>query len=83
MQYYEESIRNPSWDPDSGFPEDIFADGYPRRAFLSGAKNSLVVVLFTKKSEIYYSCRDFALQGVRVRKSISIITDPSFRLMSS
>ncbi|XP_045478142.1 pickpocket protein 28-like [Harmonia axyridis] len=66
MQYYEESIRNPSWDPDSGFPEDIFADGYPRRAFLSGAKNSLVVVLFTKKSEIYYSCRDFALQGVRV-----------------
>ncbi|XP_044758991.1 uncharacterized protein LOC123316815 [Coccinella septempunctata] len=66
MKYYNESVRNPSWDPDSGYPDGIINDVYPRRAFLNGAKNSLVVVFFTKKSEIYYSCRDFALQGVRV-----------------
>ncbi|KAK9883364.1 hypothetical protein WA026_001537 [Henosepilachna vigintioctopunctata] len=66
MEYYDESRRNPDWDPDSGYPEGKLDDVYPRRAFMNGAKNALEVVILTKKSDVYYSCRDFALQGIRV-----------------
>ncbi|KAL3273921.1 hypothetical protein HHI36_015347 [Cryptolaemus montrouzieri] len=66
MRYYKEGRRNPDWSPDEGYPEGVINDVYPRRAFLNGAKNSLIVVLLTKKSDIVYSCRDFALQGIRV-----------------
>ncbi|XP_045476430.1 pickpocket protein 28-like isoform X2 [Harmonia axyridis] len=66
MIYYREGVRNPDWSPDKGFRKDKVKNTFPRRVFLNGVKNALVVVFYTKKSEVYYSCRDFSLQGIRV-----------------
>ncbi|KAL3273933.1 hypothetical protein HHI36_015357 [Cryptolaemus montrouzieri] len=68
MKYLSEGIRNPVWDIDDGYPKELIKNEeiYPYRSLSSGAKNSLVVVLLTKKSNVYYSCRDFQFQGMRV-----------------
>ncbi|KAL3273934.1 hypothetical protein HHI36_015358 [Cryptolaemus montrouzieri] len=68
MKYLSKIIHHPNWDIDSGYPEDLArrTDIYPFRVFSSGAKKSLTVVLLTKKTDVYYSCRDFSLQGMRV-----------------
>ncbi|KAK9883365.1 hypothetical protein WA026_001538 [Henosepilachna vigintioctopunctata] len=66
MKYFREGWRNPDWHPDEGYKKGKIEKTYPRRTFLNGAKNSLIVAFFTNKSEIYYSCRDFSLQGIRV-----------------
>lgn len=75
MTYYRSGTRNPDWRPNEGFPDDKVENTFPRRAFLNGAKNALVVVFFTNKTELYYSCRDFALQGIRVSMHISFKDD--------
>ncbi|KAK9883354.1 hypothetical protein WA026_001529 [Henosepilachna vigintioctopunctata] len=66
MKYYKESHRKPDYDIDDGYPDDTTRNFYPRRVLSSGAGSALVVVLLTKKSDVYYSCRDFTLQGMRV-----------------
>ncbi|KAL3273919.1 hypothetical protein HHI36_015345 [Cryptolaemus montrouzieri] len=66
MRYYREGRRNPDWSPGRGFNQEKIEDNFPRRAFLNGAKNSLIIALLTNKTDIYYSCREFALQGMRV-----------------
>lgn len=70
MDYFPEGIRNKDWSPDKGYSEEIgnLEKLYPRRAFLSGANNAFIAVLFTFKDDINYACEDFALQGMQVSK---------------
>lgn len=56
----------PTWDIEEGYPPGPFKHNYPRRIYLSGADNALIVVFFTNKLDLNYSCRDFTLQGMRV-----------------
>ncbi|XP_044759460.1 pickpocket protein 28-like [Coccinella septempunctata] len=68
MEYYPEtSNRRQDWNPDKGFSDGLDLENmYPRRSFLSGANNALVVVILTDKDDLNYACQDFALQGMRV-----------------
>ncbi|XP_044758989.1 pickpocket protein 28-like [Coccinella septempunctata] len=67
MKYFSSNVPPANWDVDDGYPDDVpTSRDYPVRVLGSGNKNSLVVVLLTKKTNVYYSCRDFSLQGMRV-----------------
>lgn len=55
-----------AWDPEDGYDKDYFLNGTPKRSVEPGAKNALMVALFTNKSDIISSCRDYSNQGMRV-----------------
>lgn len=67
MKYFDSNVPEANWDVDEGYPDDVpTTNDYPIRVLGSGSKNSLIVVLLTNKTNVYYSCRDFSLQGMRV-----------------
>lgn len=54
------------WDPEDGYDRNYFLNGTPKRSVEPGAKNALMVALFTRKEDIISSCRDYSNQGMRV-----------------
>ncbi|XP_045479399.1 pickpocket protein 28-like [Harmonia axyridis] len=66
MDYYQEHKKHSIWNVESGYPANKTTNIFPRRIFGIGAMNSLVVTFFTKKSDVYASCQDFSLQGLKV-----------------
>ncbi|XP_044759462.1 pickpocket protein 28-like isoform X2 [Coccinella septempunctata] len=68
MNYAREGVRRKDWSPDRGYfrKTENLEELYPRKAFLSGAKNAFVAVFFTHKDDIDYACEDFSIQGMQV-----------------
>ncbi|KAK9875817.1 hypothetical protein WA026_009604 [Henosepilachna vigintioctopunctata] len=77
MKYFREGVRNPGWDIEKGY-RHMSDNSYPIRVFQTGAQKSLVVTMFTKKSDMYASCQDFILQGAKISLHVpSTIPRPS------
>lgn len=55
-----------AWDVDNGYDKDYFLYGTPKRAVEPGARNALMIALFTPKQDLINSCRPFVKQGMRV-----------------
>ncbi|XP_018569461.1 pickpocket protein 28-like isoform X2 [Anoplophora glabripennis] len=54
--YYNEAPSRADWNIEEGYINPKNVDAYPLRAFRSGAKNGLFVVLKTKREDIEYDC---------------------------
>ncbi|KAL3273914.1 hypothetical protein HHI36_015341 [Cryptolaemus montrouzieri] len=55
-----------AWNAEDGYDRDYFLNGTPKRSVEPGAKNALMVALFTNKVDLISSCRDYSNQGMRV-----------------
>ncbi|XP_044748640.1 pickpocket protein 28-like [Coccinella septempunctata] len=66
MEYYQGHGRRTEWNVEDGYPNNETGNAFPFRTFETGATKSLVVTMLTKKSEVYASCQDFTLQGLKV-----------------
>ncbi|KAL3267548.1 hypothetical protein HHI36_011668 [Cryptolaemus montrouzieri] len=65
-KYFNHMSRNSDWSIEYGYRKQNNKSTYPRRGFRAGIHNSLVITLFTKKSDVYASCQDFSLHGLKV-----------------
>lgn len=71
LSFYKDNYRFKSnnWTPEKGYIKQSVKNKfeYPFRTTLSGAKNSLLVIFFINKDDVTYSCKEFALQGIRAQ----------------
>ncbi|KAL3273930.1 hypothetical protein HHI36_015355 [Cryptolaemus montrouzieri] len=62
---FVETAEPSQWIPQVGYPEEAELDTYPRRALLSGAINSLEIIMGHSEKDINYECNG-AEQGYKV-----------------
>lgn len=67
MESYPIQHKKTKWDVEKGYSSNETSNAYPYRTFEIGATKSLVVTMLTKKSDVFASCQDFTLQGLKVK----------------